>query len=1044
MAKTSSWYRRIDKKLGGRLPGGVTPKQVKAASRTSTGSTVRLTPDGPQSVAPTPYFKPSTPSSGSSSGSSSSRSSSGSSGGRSVVDWKTGKAYDISASGVKTKLPSVPSSILQSVSRGSSSNRLQAQIDKLTANTSTSNFKDRAAELNWQKTIASQAEYRRKINERNFNIEKARIEKVEQQIKGRGGHSTTRILTEATPGPNYGDKIKIETIKVDSLRNGVRVQKTIIIRTNLRTGVKTTRTYDRGRLTGGVSEGLETRTSESPIVSKITGIIPALVRAGVVTEGYASKLKAFYGGDFNKKKYGSDFKLIYSFLSNFSKKPSSKRAVISAGLATSVYSAVKKELYKTGERGNSLVKTTAGYVILMNALLTPKKTITNVAPLVVGFTQNLKTKEGRTIVYGAVGGFFRKIYDTARYNPTKFQAQAEVLMLDIYLGFKIGSAASTFTKKSARKLLALNPRLLKIVNNTIKLKGGKILKVGGVKEGAESLSKQLARGGTEATAVTASSVKLIGLIKRKRIIRKPLPLNEKLLTTRTRALLKEFDNGKLNSRQVLELNKRLRVESIDQVGSSQIAGIDLLERSTYFDPDSLIRKSRLALSEVDRLERQGDLFDLLSGKASLFGKRQKPQILILNDMIERLPRTKEFVPIINKLKRANTLGKKANLNKEELARLSRWQVTPSGKLKPIGSTTWSGGIEREITLAPGEIIKRVKKIGTLLVDGQRVPIIAVKIVKGKENVKLVQLIWKLKKELDDLLKRKVKAKSKPALEAINQKLKVASKKLDDILNKIEKDKTKKYIKLLLEDRRGQKKLFPTYRRLGETGTRVARRVVSKRTVTKRAVSKRTGRPTSRTSKRVTRSTKRTTKTTRKTRPIKRTPRPIKTTRRATRPSRPARPKTPAKPRTPKRPVPFKVTEAQKRTNKKKPLQKGYDSFVKKRKVVNTKTLPFSKERAFDLLAYYLDKRPQTRGLTIKSLERTPKATLMRELKKAPKGYFKRNRKKFTLTLLKKKGKKTYKMVEKKKYQRDSKLEKRKVVKRKSPSKRKRRTTKKRK
>jgi hypothetical protein len=152
-----------------------------------------------------------------------------------------------------------------------------------------------------------------------------------------------------------------------------------------------------------------------------------------------------------------------------------------------------------------------------------------------------------------------------------------------------------------------------------------------------------------------------------------------------------------------------------------------------------------------------------------------------------------------------------------------------------------------------------------------------------------------------------------------------------------------------------------------------------------------------------------------------------------------RPKTSFKPVT----IKLKKKATRKPVKRKKKLKRGYDSFVKKRKVVNTKTLPFSKERAFDLLAYYLDKRPQTRGLTIKSLERTPKATLMRELKKAPKGYFRRNRKKFILRQLKK-GRETYEMIEKKKYQRDSKLEKRKVVKRKSPSKRKRRTTKKRK
>lgn len=213
-----------------------------------------------------------------------------------------------------------------------------------------------------------------------------------------------------------------------------------------------------------------------------------------------------------------------------------------------------------------------------------------------------------------------------------------------------------------------------------------------------------------------------------------------------------------------------------------------MERSTYFDPDGLLRKSRLAIQKD--LE-YGNLFDLFSGKASIFARKSKPQILYIDEMIESLPKTKEFSSIRAKLSRANRLGSKANLTKKELAILSRWQVTPSGKLKAIGSTTFSGGIEREVTIAPKEAIKRVKRLGTVVIDGERIPIIAVKIVKGKENIRLLKIIENLKKKIKALRNKSKKLKTKSAKSRANLEVKKLEDKLDNIISKIEKSNAKK-------------------------------------------------------------------------------------------------------------------------------------------------------------------------------------------------------------------------------------------------------------
>ena len=132
-------------------------------------------------------------------------------------------------------------------------------------------------------------------------------------------------------------------------------------------------------------------------------------------------------------------------------------------------------------------------------------------------------------------------------------------------------------------------------------------------------------------------------------------------------------------------------------------------------------------------------------------KKQKPQILIFDEIrVEKFP--ENLKSIVNKLKRGKALSKL------EGDKLLKFQLEKSGKFKPLGFT--SG--ESEITLAPGEIIKRVKKVGVTIVNGKKVPIVEAKVIKttGKLNKLLnkfkrgTKLTKKETKELNKLLEKK--------------------------------------------------------------------------------------------------------------------------------------------------------------------------------------------------------------------------------------------------------------------------------------------------
>ena len=131
---------------------------------------------------------------------------------------------------------------------------------------------------------------------------------------------------------------------------------------------------------------------------------------------------------------------------------------------------------------------------------------------------------------------------------------------------------------------------------------------------------------------------------------------------------------------------------------------------------------------------------------------------------------------------------------------------------------------------------------------------------------------------------------------------------------------------------------------------------------------------------------------------------------------------------PEPPTKKKPTARRKRKRPVKPTKKkireiGYVSSVKKKTQTKLHTLPLTKERALDILAYNLDKTPSIKGRTIKSLKKVRRSILQRQIRLVPKGYFLKHRKKFVLKKLRK-GRETYEMIEKKKFRKDSKKEKR--------------------
>ena len=299
-----------------------------------------------------------------------------------------------------------------------------------------------------------------------------------------------------------------------------------------------------------------------------------------------------------------------------------------------------------------------------------------------------------------------------------------------------------------------------------------ILKAQTVSTGARPLSKQVELAGKEITAVNAAAQQLTGWLKRKQIVRKPFNLTSKNLKKKfpkgensfpnsIKTILTKFDSG-----WELTVNEFARVNIWLQ--KNVAPNVTLLERSLYADPEKGLRISRLGITKT----RDATLKDILGGNFRLFD-RQKPQVLIFENVrVAKFPKSLKGVE--SKLK----AGKK--LTTQETNRLIAWQIkTGSGKFKPIGSTIYQGGKELEVTLAPGEFIKRIKQIGFTFIEGKKVNFVTAEVWKppktllGKINRakqgKLTpkQLLF-LEKDLSKRLGRKIRVET-PSLKKFDRR-----------------------------------------------------------------------------------------------------------------------------------------------------------------------------------------------------------------------------------------------------------------------------------
>jgi len=290
---------------------------------------------------------------------------------------------------------------------------------------------------------------------------------------------------------------------------------------------------------------------------------------------------------------------------------------------------------------------------------------------------------------------------------------------------------------------------------------GLALKLQTVKSGATPLSKQALLAGQEVTAVNAAVDQITSWIKRKKIVRKPIP-GEVDFPVKIKGLLKKFDSGKkLTTREFAQTNLWLQ--------KNVAPNITLLERSLYLDPASGLRVSRLGIQAA----KDATLRDILKGNFRLWNKAGKPQILVFeNAKVAKLPKSLSVV------KRKLIAGKK--LSVAETNKLIEWQVkSGSGKFKPIGSTIYQGGIELEVTLAPGELIKRIKRIGTVVIEGKRVSIVSAEVFKPSKKL----LIAMKKANLGKLSKTQVSSLEKSLAKKLGRKIRIETPSLKKVVRR---------------------------------------------------------------------------------------------------------------------------------------------------------------------------------------------------------------------------------------------------------------------
>ena len=278
------------------------------------------------------------------------------------------------------------------------------------------------------------------------------------------------------------------------------------------------------------------------------------------------------------------------------------------------------------------------------------------------------------------------------------------------IGAKGAGLAVKGIKLGATQVITrLDPRYSEFATEGLKVGETTIKEAGSVSKLGIPLSQQAEISGKTINAVSAQR-NLFGLLEKEKIVRKSIG-EESQLTAKTKEMLNKFDEGKLKQSEYAELNKRLAQEA----GSK-----GLLERSFFADPYGRIRISRLGVIETP--QKKASLIDILSGDVTT--KADKPQILLFeNTQVEKLPKLLEQKLLSGK-----------PLTEIEQQKLLRFQLTPSGKFKPIGFLSR----EPEVTISPSEIIKKQQVKAVTLIEGKRVPVITAYI--GQPSVETSNLL----------------------------------------------------------------------------------------------------------------------------------------------------------------------------------------------------------------------------------------------------------------------------------------------------------------
>ena len=302
-----------------------------------------------------------------------------------------------------------------------------------------------------------------------------------------------------------------------------------------------------------------------------------------------------------------------------------------------------------------------------------------------------------------------------------------------------GAGLSKLKNAGSNKLTKLNPKYVgeaKIGETlTVKTGIGKPVKLEVVgKIPTETLASQVSKAGKTVKSVISSQAdSLLGVLRsRGKLIRKPIP-GEANFNKATKTLLSQFDKGIITKKNLIKLDTAIKKQGAK----------GLLERSFFADPTGKIRPSRLGVIK----EKAGNLVDALSEDITF--RKSKPQILLFQDVkVQSLP--KAIKTIYDKAKKGATLTKK------ETGKLLEYNVKKTGKFKGVGFL--SG--ESELTLAPGELIKRVKKVGVTIAEGKSIPIVTAKVFKATGKIKTLitqfekGVLSKAKvRQLDKMLKK---------------------------------------------------------------------------------------------------------------------------------------------------------------------------------------------------------------------------------------------------------------------------------------------------